>query len=89
MIIFVPDAESGQPDHPPPPLDPPPPANPLQEEAGNGDETACIGDDSVADAIKSGSTEIGPSIDSGAMHAAVLEALSDPAVVHPVVSNSH
>ena len=84
------DAESGQPDQPTPP--PPPPEIPQREEAS--EETPRTGseaDVSGTNAGGGGDTEVGASIDSGAMRSAVLEALSDPAVVRQLaaaVSNS-
>ena len=81
------DADGGHPgvEHPPPP--PPPPEDPPREEAGGEDETPRIEDtDTGAEADGGGGTEAGATVNQGAMRAAVLEALSDPAVVRQLVA---
>ena len=81
------DADGGHPgaEHPPPP--PPPPEDPPREEAGGEEETPRSEvTDSGANADGGGGIEAGATASQGAMRAAVLEALSDPAVVRQLVA---
>ena len=71
------DAEGGQPEQPPP-LPPTPPEDPPRVETGGEDGTARTDKEESNSGAGGGA---GASLDSGAMRAAVLEALSDPAVV--------
>ena len=81
------DAESGQPEQPPPPP-PTPPEDPPRVETGGEDGTARTDNEESnsgagggADTGGGGGAGAGASLNSGAMRAAVLKALSDPAVV--------
>ncbi len=89
----VADAESGQPEHPPPPPSPPPENPPREEDAGVDKipRSGTEGNSSGADAGGSGDTEAGASFISSTIRIAVIEALSDPAVVRQLamaVTNS-